>query len=84
MTCVPHAGDIIQPGTQSAELWRFDTSTRGWKRVDNTATSGAGPSGRYGHVMTFVGMDLWLHGGSINSGEGDACSSPAVLLLLLS
>ncbi len=64
MTCVPHAG-------RSAELWRFSTSTRGWERVDSTAANGARPSGRQDHVMTSVGLDLWLHGGLTDSGEGD-------------
>jgi hypothetical protein len=56
MTGVRHAG-------RSTELWRFSTSTRGWGRVDSTAANGARPSGRDGHVMTSVGLDLWLHGG---------------------
>ncbi len=57
MTCVPHAG-------RSAELWRFSTSTRGWERVDSISANGARPSARQGHVMTSVGLDLWVHGGS--------------------
>ena len=64
MTGVPGAGS-------SAEVWRFTTSTRLWERVDSTAANGAGPSARYGHVMTSVGLDLWVHGGSTDSGEGD-------------
>jgi hypothetical protein len=77
ITGVPHVG-------LSAELWRFDTSTRGWQRVDNTAANGAAPTGRASHVMTSVGLDLWLHGGSgeTDSGEGDTCSARTVLLLL--
>jgi hypothetical protein len=67
MTCVPHA-DL------SAEVWRFCTSraTLGWERVDSTAANGAGPSARSNHVMTSVGLDLWVHGGYTGSGEGDA------------
>ncbi len=68
MTCVPHAGSKYY---YSAELWRFSTSTRVWERADSTAANGAGPSARIDHVMTSVGLDLWVHGGSTNSGEGD-------------
>jgi hypothetical protein len=75
MTDVPHAG-------YSSELWRFSTSTRGWERVESTAANGAGPSGRHGHVMTSVGLDLWLHGGYTYSGEGVECATHVALLLL--
>jgi hypothetical protein len=75
MTCVPHAG-------LSAELWRFSTSTHVWERADSTATNGAGPSGRSSHVMTSVGLDLWVHGGLTEAGEGDACTTHVALLLL--
>jgi hypothetical protein len=75
MTCVPHAGD-------SAELWRFSTSTLVWERVESTAANGDGPSARDSHVMTSVGLDLWLHGGNTDSGEGDACATHVTLLLL--
>ncbi len=75
MTCVSHAG-------LSAELWRFSTSTRVWERVDSTATNGAGPSARGGHVMTSVGLDLWVNGGLITEGgEGHTCAAHVVLLL---
>ena len=80
MTCVPHAGF-------SAELWRFSTSTRGWELVDSTAVNGAGPCARSYHVMTSVGMDLWLHGGwSLGSGvlgEDDTHRTRVLLLLLM-
>ena len=56
LTCVSHA-------VASDELWRFNTSKRAWDRVDNTGANGIGPTGRYDHVMTSVGDDLWLHGG---------------------
>jgi hypothetical protein len=75
MTCVTHAG-------RSAELWRFSTSTLVWERVDITAGNGAGPSARSYHVMTSVGLDLWVHGGETNSGEGDECATHMALLLL--
>ncbi len=65
MTCVSHT--VI-----SDELWRFSTSTFGWERVDSTAANG-GPSGRDFHVMSSVGLDLWVHGGMTGSGEGDGC-----------
>jgi hypothetical protein len=64
MTGVPHA-------VLSAELWRFSTTTRVWERDDITETNGAGPSVRYYHVMTSVGLDLWVHGGQTETGEGD-------------
>jgi hypothetical protein len=76
MTCVPHA-DI-----PSTELWRFSTSTRVWERTDSNAAAGVGPSARVGHVMTSVGLDLWVHGGYTTSGEGDACATHVALLLL--
>jgi hypothetical protein len=60
MTYVTHAGS-------STVLWKFDTSTRRWQRVQN----GAGPGARRSHSMASVGLDLWLHGGVTNSGEGD-------------
>ncbi len=75
MTGVPHAG-------RSVELWRFSTSTRVWERADSTAANGAGPSARVGHVMTSVGLDLWVYGGSTKGGEGDACATHVALLLL--
>jgi hypothetical protein len=62
VVCVRFMTGVRHPG-RSAELWRFSTSTRGWGRVDSTSTNGTRPSGRDGHVMTSVGMDLWLHGG---------------------
>ena len=75
MSSVPHAGI-------SDELWRFSTSTLGWERADSTAANGAGPSARYGHVMSSVGLDLWVHGGATYSGEGDVYSTHVTLLLL--
>jgi hypothetical protein len=75
MTCVPYAG-------LSAELWRFSTSSRVWELADSTAANGAGPSARDGHVMTSVGLDLWLHGGITETGEGETCATRVALLLL--
>jgi hypothetical protein len=77
MTCVPHADGL------SAELWRFSTSTCVWERADSTAANGSGPSASH-HVMTSVGLDLWLHGGwtGSESGSGDACATHVTLLLL--
>jgi hypothetical protein len=75
MTGVPDAGSV-------GDLWRFDTSTRGWDPVDNTVTNGAAPSSRSSHVMTSVGLNLWLHGGSGDtySGEGDTRSAHTALM----
>jgi hypothetical protein len=74
MTSVSHSG-------YSAELWRFSTYTRVWERADSTSTNGAGPSARSRHVMTSVGLDLWLHGGSPETGEGATCATHVSLLL---
>jgi hypothetical protein len=73
MTCVTHAGG-------HRDLWWFSTSKRGWKAVvvDQTVANGAVsnlPKGSK-HVMTSVGLDLWLHGGKMNchhyiGGEGE-------------
>jgi hypothetical protein len=72
VTCVRLMTGVSHEGL-SDELWRFSTSSLGWERVDSTATNGGGPSPRYGHVMISVGLDLWVHGGSTYSGEGDTC-----------
>jgi hypothetical protein len=77
-TCVSHEGLVTG---LSDELWRFSTSTLGWERVDSTATNGARPSARWGHVMSSVGLDLWVHGGDTSSGEGDGCWTHLALLL---
>jgi hypothetical protein len=54
---------------ETAELWRFDTSTLGWEKVVNHV----GPRGRNSHVMVSVGLDLWLHGGHTrNCDDGEA------------
>jgi hypothetical protein len=77
MTGVPHAGSFE---FCFAELWRFRTSTRVWERADSTAANGAGPSARAGHVMTSVGLDLWVHGGYMEAGEGDGKHVAQLLL----
>ena len=82
MTFVSHAGSSAE--MWRFELWRFATSTLVWERVDSTAANGAGPSGHFYHVMTSVGLDLWVHGGlTRDSGVGDICLTRAPLLLLL-
>jgi hypothetical protein len=58
--CVPDAAF-------SDELWRFSTSTRVWERVDTTEVNQDHPSGRTGHTMTSVGLDLWVFGGTISN-----------------
>ena len=75
MTCVP---DEANEMFFSAELWRFDTSTLGWEEVVNTMDNGVGPSGRYDHAMTSVGLDLWMYGGYV-AGERDTCSAHTML-----
>jgi hypothetical protein len=87
VTCVTVAGDSAD---YSDEVWLFETSTHGWQRVDNTEGNGDGPSSRFGHVMTSVGEDLWLHGGNEVSGEdldvsseGDGSATRVPLMLLL-
>jgi hypothetical protein len=79
-----HGGATEAGGLLPADdLWRFTTSTRGWRRVDSSVTNEAHPSARTGHTMTSVGLDLWVHGGGTSlgldpasniqmlSGEGD-------------
>jgi hypothetical protein len=75
-------GGIAYGDWGSTELWRFDTSALRWERVDNTVGNGAapGPSGRYLHVMTSTGLNLWIHGGLNIKGEGDTYTSRAPLL----
>ncbi len=70
------------------EVWRFSTSTAGWEGIvvpwlTTSAGEGVVPRGRAGHVMVSVGLDLWFHGGSTSTGEGDVGGIRAVLLLLL-
>ncbi len=72
--CLPRAG-------LSNDLWRLSLATLEWTSIE-VAPGGVGPSARSGHVMTSVGQDLWLHGGSTETGEGDACATHMALLLL--
>jgi hypothetical protein len=55
----------------SDELWRLSLATLEWTSM--VVVNGARPSPREGHVMTSVGLDLWVHGGLTDSGEGDTC-----------
>ncbi len=81
VVCVRLMTSVLHTG-YSAEMWRFSTSTRVWERDNRAAANGAGPSGRNSHVMTNVGLDLWLHGGETDSGEGDTCATHVALVLL--
>jgi hypothetical protein len=72
--CLPRAG-------HTNDLWRLCLTTLEWTSIE-VAPGGAGPSGRFGHVMTSVGLDLWVHGGSTEIGEGDACATHVAVLLL--
>ncbi len=64
--CLPRAG-------VSDDLWRLSLSTLEWTNIE-VVPGGVRPSGRENHVMTSVGLDLWVHGGlSVDSGEGDGC-----------
>lgn len=62
---------VCHAGWESADVWRFDTSTRRWERVTDYQTA-VQPSARERHVMVSVGMDLWMHGGWTSPGEGDS------------
>ncbi len=75
MTCV-----WIQAGF-SKDLWRLSLTTLEWTSIE-VSPGGAGPSGRYGHVMTSIGLYLWLHGGVTGSGEGATCATHVAQLLL--
>ncbi len=63
------------------ELWRLSLATLEWTSIEETP-GGAAPSARYGHVMTSIGLDLWVHGGDTETGEGDSCATHLALLLL--
>ncbi len=63
------------------DLWRLSLATLDWTSIE-VAPGGSGPSARQRHVMTSVGLDLWLHGGDTETGEGDACATHLALLLL--
>ncbi len=60
----------VSCGGVSDEMWRLCLSTLKWTRIP---TGGSSPSPRRYHVMTAVGMDLWVHGGTKVLGEGDIC-----------
>jgi hypothetical protein len=78
MSSVPCALPIVL----CDDLWRFSTSTRVWRRVDDTTTDGTRPSARSFFVMVSVGLDLWVHGGLTQTGEGEQSPKPVVLVLL--
>ena len=41
-----------------------------WTKLDTAAgVTGTGPSARFGHSMTSVGINIYLFGGQTNSGE---------------
>jgi hypothetical protein len=84
MTCVTHVGNFVSYSGGATELWRFDTSTLGWERVVNTTANGVGPSGRNSHVMTSIGLHLWLYGGYADRvyGESDVCFAHTTWRLL--
>ena len=63
--CVSRAG-------LSDELWRLSLKTLEWTRIE-VKSDRPRPSPRFGHVMSSVGLDLWVHGGVTGSGEGDGC-----------
>ena len=70
----------VDPGL-SDDLWRLSLATLEWTSI-KVMPGGAHPSSRYDHVMTSVGLDLWLHGGFTGIGEGDTCATRVALLLL--
>ena len=70
----------VSRAVYSDELWRLSLATLEWTSIE--VPLGARPGGRYSHVMTSVGLDLWVHGGYTDSGEGDTCATHVTLLLL--
>jgi hypothetical protein len=56
---------ITKEKEKSDDLWRFDTSKGVWEEVYVVVR----PSARNSHVMTSVGLDLWLHGSYGTEGE---------------
>jgi hypothetical protein len=70
---VPRAG-------RTDDLWRLSLATLEWTSIE--VPLGARPSARSGHVMTSVGLDLWVYGAYTDSGEGDTCATHVTLLLL--
>ncbi len=73
--CVPRAG-------LSDELWRLSLVTLEWTRI-GVSNGGARPSGREGHTMTAVGLNLWVYGGDTDQGEDDGCATLEARLLVL-
>ena len=56
-------------GGLSDELWVFSTTSKEWTLLSTTTGGVEGPSARFGHAMTAVGSDIYLHGGSTDFGE---------------
>ena len=69
---VPCAGD-------SAELFKFSTETMEWTDLSAAGVvKGTMPSARWGHAMTAVGKDIYLHGGWTDGGEEEGHLKVAV------
>ncbi len=73
--CVSHA-------VFDEKMWRLCLTTLEWTSIE-VSPDGALPSARFGHVMTSVGLDLWMYGGW-GVGEGDSCATHVTLLVLAS
>ena len=62
-------------GVVSDELWVFSTTSKEWTLLSTTTGGGEGPSARFGHAMTAVGSDIYLHGGDTDTyadGDGES------------
>jgi hypothetical protein len=73
-TAVCVSGFFSSYAACSDELWRLSLTTLEWTKIE-VASGGVRPSARARHTMTSVGLDLWVHGGYTNSGEGDSCTT---------
>ncbi len=63
----------------SDELWRLCLTTLEWTLIE-VPPDGVRPRRRFGHVMTSVGLDLWVHGGDSEVISGEGVSTRASLL----
>ena len=53
------------------DLFRFSTVSMEWTMLDAAAgVTGMSPSARNGHAMAAVGTDIYLSGGTPDSGKG--------------
>ena len=59
-------------GGLSDELWVFSTTSKEWTLLSTTTGGGEGPSARFGHAMTAVGSDIYLHGGDTRGIIGES------------